>query len=309
MAKVLVTGGGGLVGSAIDKIKTSYPEFEFVFTTHADCDLTNEDEVRKLFDKVRPQHVIHTAARVGGIGRNLASPAEQYYCNILMNSFVIHYAHVYNVEKLLAFSSVCAFPADAEVLREESLHDGEPYDAHYSYAYSKRMVDVQIDAYKKQYGVNYCSVIPGNIFGENDNFNLEDGHVVPSLVHKCYIASQNNTPLEVWGDGTPYREFLYSVDVAAACLELLKKEGELPKRLIVSGQNETQISELVQLVCAAFDYYNVKWLTDKPNGQLRRPTNRAVFQSVLPDFKHTDLSEAIYSTATWFKKNYPQIRL
>jgi len=306
---VLITGANGLVGSAIKNLEEFYPHYDFVYSRHKDHELTNEQDVKKLFESTKPNYVIHTAARVGGIGRNLSTPADQYYCNILMNSFMIHYAHLYNVEKLLAFSSVCAFPAGAESLHEDILHDGEPYPAHYSYAYSKRMVDVQIGAYKKQHNVNYCSVIPGNIFGENDNFNLDDGHVVPSLIHKCYLAKQEGKSLKVWGDGSPYREFLYAEDVGRACLELLGKKGELPQRVIVSGQKETQIMDLVTMVLRAFDHHIVEWQTDKPNGQLRRPTNKSVFKAVLPDFKYTDLKEAIQQTADWFIDNYPNVRL
>ena len=308
MDKVLVTGGRGLVGSAIRSLEKEYPQFEFIYTGHRDHDLTKEREVKRLFDQHKPDYVIHTAARVGGIGRNLSTPAEQYYCNILMNSYVIHYAHLHRVKKLLAFSSVCAFPSGAESLSEEILHDGEPYPAHYSYAYSKRMVDVQIGAYKQQHGVNFCSVIPGNIFGENDNFNLEDGHVVPSLVHKCLLAKRNNTPLDVWGDGSPYREFLYAKDVARVCVELLLTSGELPQKIIVSGEKETQIKELVELICDTFDYHNVNWLTDKPNGQLRRPTNKSVLQTTLPGFQYTPLPEAMKNTVEWFERAYPRVR-
>lgn len=306
---VLVTGAGGLVGSAVAELQQEYPHYKFVFSSHKQHDLTKEEDVKALFEETKPNHVIHTAARVGGIGRNLATPAQQYYCNILMNSFVIHYAHLHNVKKLLAFSSVCAFPAGATELHEDILHDGEPYPAHYSYAYSKRMVDVQIYAYKQQYDTNFCSVIPGNIFGENDNFNLADGHVVPSLVHKGYLAKKYNTSLEVWGDGSAYREFLYAQDVARVCLELLGEHVELPRRVIVSGQQETQIKDLVEMVCDAYDYHNVKWLTDKPNGQLRRPTNKKVFNELLPAFFYTDLSKAMKNTVEWFEQNYPNVRM
>lgn len=307
--KVLVTGAGGLVGSAVESISKQYPHYEFIFSGHRQHDLTNEESVKTLFEETKPDYVIHAAARVGGIGRNLETPGQQYYSNILMNTFVIHYAHLYGVKKLLAFSSVCAFPAGASELHEDILHDGEPYPAHYSYAYSKRMVDVQIYAYKQQYNTNFCSVIPGNIFGEHDNFNLKDGHVVPSLIHKCYVAKQNGTPLEVWGDGTPYREFLYAEDVARVCVHLLEDQIELPRRVIVSGQKETQIKELVTLVCDAFDYHNVKWLADKPNGQLRRPTNKEVFNRTLGDFVYTDLREAMGNTVGWFEKHYPNVRM
>ena len=309
MKTILVTGGKGLVGSAVRDIQEQHPQYNFVFSGHKDHDLIKEEDVKRLFEETKPSFVIHTAARVGGIGRNLSTPAQQYYCNILMNAFVIHYAQLSGVEKLLAFSSVCAFPAGAESLHEDILHDGEPYPAHYSYAYSKRMVDVQIKAYKQQHNVNYCSVIPGNIFGENDNFNLEDGHVVPSLVRKCFHAKQNGTPLQVWGDGTPYREFLYAKDVARACMELLEIDGKLPQRVIVSGEKETQIKDLVKLVCDATGYHNVEWLTDKPNGQMRRPTNKGVFAETLPNFEYTDLETAMQNTVRWFADNYPNVRL
>ena len=309
MKTVLVTGGHGLVGTAIKSLQEAYPQYKFIFSGHKEHDLIKEEDVKRLFEETKPNYVIHAAARVGGIGRNLSTPAQQYYCNILMNAFVIHYAHLNGVEKLLAFSSVCAFPAGSPCLHEDILHDGEPYPAHYSYAYSKRMVDVQIKAYKQQHDVNYCSVIPGNIFGENDNFNLEDGHVVPSLVHKCFKAKKEGTTLQVWGDGTPYREFLYAKDVARACVELLELDGELPQRVIVSGERETQIKDLVKLVCDAFDYHNVEWLTDKPNGQLRRPTNKEIFAKTLPDFEYTSLDEAMRNTVEWFTGNYPNVRL
>jgi len=306
---ILITGGTGLVGSAIKSLSEEYKNYNFVFSTHKECDLTKEEEVKNLFSKHKPNYVIHTAARVGGIGRNLETPAQQYHSNVLMNTHVIHYSHLHEVEKLIAFSSVCAFPNGATEITEDILHDGEPYPAHYSYAYAKRMVDVQIDAYKKQYGADYCSVIPGNIFGENDNFNLDDGHVVPSLVHKCFIAKRDNSALQVWGDGSPYREFLYSKDVARACLDLIESKSKLPKRVIVSGKEETQIKNLVEMICDAFDYHNVEWQTEKPNGQLRRPTNKEVFNKHLPNFDHTELRKAIKKTVSWFEKNYPNVRL
>lgn len=305
--KILVTGGNGLVGSALRRITKNYPEHEFVFTTRDSHDLTKENDVSRLFEETKPDYVIHTAARVGGIGRNLNSPAQQFYNNILMNTFVVHYAHIHEVKKLIAFSSVCAFPADSEIFKEDDLQNGLPYPAHGAYAYSKRMVDVQIEAYNKQHGLNYCSVIPANIFGEADNYNLEDGHVVPSLIHKCYIAKKTNTDLEVWGNGSPMREFLYSEDVARACVELLEKDV-LPQKVIVSGEHELEIKELVEKICNIFDHHNIKWLTDKPNGQLRRPCDKTVFNETFENFEFTDIDEALQNSIFWFKENYPRIR-
>ena len=305
--KVLVTGGRGLVGTAIKDISSKYVDLDFVFTDRRFHDLTRESDIERLFIEHKPDYIIHTAARVGGIGKNLNSPAQQYYDNILMNTYMIHHAHLNNVEKLIAFSSVCAFPANCKVLSEDSLHDGAPFPAHGSYAYSKRMVDVQIEAYRKQYGRQYCSVIPGNIFGENDNFNLEDGHVVPCLVHKGYLAKKNNTPLEAWGDGSPTREFLYAKDVATACVELLNKET-LPQKIIVSGDQEITIKHLVEKIARIYKHDQILWLTDKPNGQMKRPSNKEILKSTLPDLKFTEVDEALERTIRWFEENYPDVR-
>ena len=305
--KILVTGGAGLVGSAIKLVEKQYPQYDFVFTTRQEHDLTKEADVASLFETTKPDYVIHTAARVGGIGRNLNSPAQQFYNNILMNTYVIHYAHLHSVNKLIAFSSVCAFPAAASIFKEDILQDGPPYPAHGAYAYAKRMVDIQVEAYNKQYGVKYCSVIPANIFGENDNFNLEDGHVVPSLIHKCYMAKENGVPFEVWGDGKPMREFLYSADVARVCVDLLSEE-ELPQRLIVSGEHELEIKQLVEKICNIFNYRNVSWLTDKPNGQMRRPSDKTIFNSTFDKFEFTDIDKALERTIGWFQEHYPRIR-
>jgi len=289
MKKILVTGGNGLVGSAIQSMTTDYPEFKFYFTTHKDADLTNKRHVKGLFDMETPDYIIHTAARVGGIGKNLTAPAEQFYHNILMNTFVIDEAYQHGVEKLLAFSSVCAFPNDATIIKEDILHNGPPYYAHESYAYAKRMVDIQIKSYKTQYGVKYSSVLPVNIFGEHDNYDLETGHVVPSLVRKCHNAKFTNRPFQVWGTGIARREFCYAKDLARICLELLKMENDIPSLLIVSNSKEISIKEVVEKITRYFEYDNIEWLSDKPDGQLSRQSDTSRFHSTFPDFKFTEV--------------------
>jgi len=306
--KILITGGDGLVGTALKKFINVYDKYEFIFVNRNIADLTDENQVKLLFDTYRPEYVIHAAARVGGIGRNLNSPAKQFTDNILMNTHIIHNCHAYNVKKLIAFSSVCAFPKTLDVISEDKLQEGEPYDAHFSYAYSKRMVDIQIQAYKKQYGVNYCSVIPGNIFGENDNFSLEDGHVVPSLIHKLYLAKQNSQPFVVWGDGSSSREFIYAKDLALICLKLLDEVEQLPLRLIVSGKEEISIKNLVDLICKQAEYNNVIFDKDKPNGQKKRPTDHTLFNTMFEDFSFTTLDNALKKTYTWFSENYNDAR-
>ena len=138
--RVLITGGAGLVGSAIRDVSKNYHDLDFIFTTHQENDLCKESEVKNLFSSVKPDYVIHTAARAGGLGRNANTPADQYYNNVLMNTYVIHYSHICSVKKLLSFSSAACFRPDLEKLKEDKLHEGEPHPSLYSYAYSKRMV-------------------------------------------------------------------------------------------------------------------------------------------------------------------------
>ena len=304
--KILVTGGNGLVGSALKKIQNDF-KYDFCFISRREVDLTNTKLTKEYFNDIKPDCVIHTAARVGGIGMNIKTPAEQFTKNILINTNVIDSAYFSGVKKLIAFSSVCAFPSNVTYLQEERLHDGLPFDAHQSYAYTKRMVDIQIQAYKKQYGINYCSIIPGNIFGENDNFNIDDGHVIPSLIHKFYIAKKNNIPVTIWGDGLSYREFIYSEDLARLCILLLEKEV-LPLRLLVSGEKEIQIKEIVELIAKIYEYKNITWDTEKPNGQRRRPSDHTLFRTLFPEYKFQQFDSSMTRTINWFQNNYPNIR-
>lgn len=316
MKAVLVTGASGLVGSAIKNLESEYPEFKFVFVGRKEADLTKELEVEDLFVHTKPDYVLHCGARVGGIGRNLNSPVLQYKSNILMNTHVIDQAFQHGVEKLIAFSSVCVFPATAQVLKEDIMHNGPPFPAHWSYAMAKRMVDVQIGTYRDQYDLNYCSVIPTNIMGENDNYNLEDGHIVPSIINKFYNAILTQSNVECWGDGSPLREFIYSRDLAKVCLELLSKDYVMPQRLIVPGQEMT-IKKIVEKIDLAFMqsykqfneiWPDIVWNKNKPNGQLRRKTESLYFDKIFPNFEHTNIDLALKNSVEWFIMNYANAR-
>lgn len=306
---ILITGADGLVGQAIRSIASDY-NMKFIFVTRNEYDLTNQSEVNIMFDVHKPDYVIHTAARVGGIGLNLSEPAQQYYNNIIMNTLLVDGAYRAGVQKFIGFSSVCAFPGDAELLTEDILQDGKPFPAHKSYAYAKRMMQVQIEAYRSQYSIkNYCSLLPVNIFGEYDNYDLNKGHVVPSLIHKCFIAKKNNKPLEIWGTGIAKREFIYSKDLAKICLNLLNHTKDFPELIITSSEIEFSIKEIVERVTHACDYTDkIIWLEDKPNGQLRRPSKSLYFSEFFPDFKFTDIDLAIESSVNWFISNYPNVR-
>ena len=309
MKKILITGANGLCGNALKRqyVKAFWAQPVYVGREYGD--LTILDNVKRMYDEIRPNYVVHTAAEVGGIGGNEAHHGQFFYNNVLMNAYMIDQARLHNVEKMIVFSSVCVFP-DGKELKEETMHDGPVFSGNFAYGHAKRMVDIQIQAYEKQYGIkNYCSVIPGNIFAENDAYNIRYGHVIPSLIHKLYLAKRDATDFVVWGDGSALREFIYADDLAKIIYGLLEKK-ELPLRLIVSGPKQCTIKEMVEkLVRVANFKGNVVWDKSKPNGQHARPSNLSLLHSLFPDFEFTDIDEALEKSYNWFADQYPNVRM
>jgi GDP-L-fucose synthase len=298
-SKILVTGGTGLVGSAINanvKVGRSY-------------DLTNPIVCDSMFAEHNPTHVIHCAAKVGGLGGNMNYKGEYFYNNIMINTNVIESARKFGVTNLVSFLSTCIFPDNVEYpLTEDKIHLGEPHFSNYPYAYSKRMADIQIRAYREQYKLNYTSVIPCNIYGPNDNFSLEHGHVIPMLMHKLYLAQQNNTDFIVWGSGKPLREFIFSKDVAELAEWALYNYNE-SEPIIFSTSNEISIKDLVDLLVKEFEFKGkVIFDTSKPDGQYRKPSDNSKLKSYLPNFQFTSIEDGIKETVKWFKENYETAR-
>jgi GDP-L-fucose synthase len=298
--KVLITGGGGMVGSAMESP---------IKLTREYCDLTNPRQTNSLFRAIKPDGIIHCAGKVGGIGGNSNYKGEYFYNNIMINTNVIEAARQAGVKNLVAFLSTCVFPDSVKYpLTVDQVHLGEPHESNYPYAYAKRMADVQIRAYREQYGLNYTSIIPSNIYGPNDNFNLDHGHVMPMLIHKLYLAKKNKTDFTVWGSGKPLREFVYSKDIAKiAEWALFNYEDTEP--LIVSGDEEISIKDLVGILVDEFKFKGkVKFDKTKPDGQLRKPSNNSKIKELLPDFKYTPFEQGIKETVNWFIENYKDAR-
>jgi len=196
---ILVTGGNGLVGSCFFDYDQKYHLWG-----RLNCDLRDKNRLKQKKIGKWYNGIIHTAAKVGGVGSNMKYKGEFFYDNIMMNTNIIETAREEGIENLVVFLSTCIFPDDVEYpLSEDKIHLGPPHNSNDAYAYAKRMADIQIRAYREQYGLNYKCVIPTNIYGINDNFNIDNGHVIPSLIHKCYLAKINNEPLIVWGTGKP----------------------------------------------------------------------------------------------------------
>ena len=298
--KTVITGGYGMVGSAMEsQIKLSRDI----------CDLTNAKQTEALFKTIKPEGVIHCAGKVGGIGGNSNFKGEYFYDNLMINTNVIEASRKAGVKRLVAFLSTCVFPDNVSYpLTVDQVHQGEPHSSNYPYAYAKRMADVQIRAYREQYGLNYTSIIPSNIYGPNDNFNLDHGHVMPMLIHKLYLAKKNKTDFTVWGSGKPLREFVYSKDIAKISEWALQNyEGTDP--LIISGDEEVSIKDLVELLVNEFKFKGkVVFDETKPDGQFRKPSDNTTIKELLPDFKYTSFEDGIKETVNWFNENYENAR-
>lgn len=304
--KILVTGGSGLVGSAIARLALP----KMVFVSKKEADLRDPNQTKALFEKIEPTHVIHLAAHVGGVGGNSKHPGEYFRDNILINTNVLEAARISGVKKLVSFLSTCIFP-DPTVfpLNEKDLHQGPPHPSNFGYAYAKRMLEVQTRAYRQEWGCNYVTVVGTNIYGPNDNFSLENGHVVSSLIHKCFLAKKNQTDMPVWGSGKPLREFVLSDDVAKLAVWTMENYDE-PTPLILSSGIETSIKELVLLVAKEMNFTGkIIFDSQKSDGQFRKPSDTAKFLKLLPNFKFTPIEKGIAQTVKWFVDNYPNVRM
>ena len=301
----LVTGSNGLLGNALRGILGS----DTVFVAREDGDLTSFEQTREIIESVKPNKIIHLAALVGGIGGNSSHSGDYFRTNILINTNVLEAARLANVGRLLSFMSTCVFPNDAPYpLNSANLHDGPPHPSNFGYAYAKRMLEVQSRAYFEQWGLNYSVAIPTNVYGPHDNWSIDDGHVVPALIHKCYLAMVNKTPLHVWGTGNPLREFVFVDDIARLTSWMLDNYFETTP-LIFSSGIETPIYELVAAVVQTMGFKGeVLFDTSKPDGQFRKPSDASTLMNLVGDFEFTSVSKGISETVKWFLDNYPKIR-
>ena len=308
---ILITGGDGLVGQALRSVVADTKGLGNVtFATRQDADLTQVDQTADLFERVRPTHVIHGAAIVGGIGGNIMHSGEFFTQNIAINTNVLEQARVHGIERLTSFMSTCVFPDTAIYpLTVDQLHQGAPHPSNFAYAYAKRMLDVQSRAYRAQWDCDFVTLIPTNIYGPHDNWSLSEGHVIPSLIHKVYLAKAKKDPLVVWGSGKPLREFVFSEDIARLALWALDNyRSDQP--LILSSGIETTIADAVATVCEAMGFEGqVVFDSEKPDGQFRKPSDTGPLRAELPAFEFTDFAQGIRTSVNWFFNNYPHVRM
>lgn len=310
MIKILVTGANGMLGNAVRRLSESYnTEYEWIFIGR-EFDLTKEHHVRLLYAANAPQWVVHIAAKVGGIIGNQNGQADYFYHNAMMNILMLRFAHEYNVEKFVGFASVCIFPDGLPFLVEEKLHDGPVYHGNYGYGVAKRLQSTYISALKDQYGrENFCSIAPCNLYGPHDLYNLTHAHVIPSLIHRMYLAKHQGLPFTVMGDGQSRREFLYSDDLAKILWKILQLE-KLPQCVIASNNNEYSIREIVDILWDIVGLEGeAQYDTSKPSGQRARPTDLTLLKSLIGEFEYTDIKVGLEKAYRFFEDNYPNVRL
>jgi GDP-L-fucose synthase len=306
--KYLITGGSGLLGNAFKSILP-----DAIYPNRSEMDCTNFEEVSSTIGAYEPDVVIHLAAKVGGVQANMNEPFMFYHLNSVMNNNIMRVCSLRGVPKLVSCLSTCIYPSEEYVeypLTENQLHAGPPHESNFGYAYAKRMVDIQTKAIRKQYRLNYISVIPNNMYGEHDNFDLTNGHVIPALMRKIWEAKINNQPsFEVWGDGEVYREFTYAKDIAKAikyCVEHYTDEDPIN----IGNSSEYLLKDVIMIVKRSLGYEgDITFDISKPKGQIRKPSsNKKLIEIGYSQNMYTDLEYSLEKTCKWFKKNYPNVR-
>lgn len=274
MAKrVVVTGGEGFLGSwLVEKLQQREWCGDIFSPSSETYDLRREEAVIRMYEDFRPDIVIHLAATVGGIGINRARPGEFFYDNLLMGVHTLHYGYQYNIEKFVAIGTICAYPKFTPVpFQEENLWDGYPEETNAPYGLAKKMLLVQAQAYRRQYDFNAIYLLPVNLYGPRDNFDLETSHVIPALIHKCLEAKASGADhIVAWGDGSPTREFLYVEDAAEGIILATERYNSGEPVNLGAGM-EISIKELVETIARLTGFEGrIIWDTTKPNGQPRR---------------------------------------
>jgi GDP-L-fucose synthase len=306
MKVVLVTGGSGLVGNAIQIVSKNFNNYSYIFISSKDYDLTKIDNTIQMFEKYKPNYVIHLAACVGGLYKNMNNKVKMLEQNLMINYNVIKCAHDYNVEKLISCLSTCIFPDNVTYpIVESMLHDGPPHFSNDSYAYSKRILEIHTKAYRENYGDKFMCIIPTNIYGPHDNFDLEDAHVIPMLIHKCYLAKQNNIDFIIRGTGKPLRQFIYSEDLAKMILTILFKSNNLDNIILsVPESHETSIENIGRLIAKKYNYEDhISFDESFSDGQYKKTVSADKILKIIPDFVFTPVEDGISKTIDWFNKN------
>lgn len=302
-SSVLVTGGAGFLGShVVQKLQEQSGREVFAPRSRA-YDLRDNMAVIRLFQDTQPDIVIHLAAVVGGIGANRERPGEFFYDNLIMGAQVMEQARLFGVQKFVAVGTVCAYPKFTPVpFREENLWDGYPEETNAPYGLAKKMLLVQAEAYRQQYGFNAIYLLPVNLYGPRDNFDAASSHVVPALIKKCFDAIDNqHDEIVVWGDGSPTREFLYVEDCAEAIVLAIERYDK-PEPVNIGAGFEMSIKDLVHLIADLTGFRGrITWDTSKPGGQPRRCLDVTRAEGEFGFRARTSFEDGLRRTIEWYR--------
>jgi GDP-L-fucose synthase len=300
---VLVTGGGGFLGSHVVERLRAAGRDPFV-PRRAEYDLTAWEDAERLFEDVRPELVIHLAAEVGGIGANRANPGRYWYANLMMGAHVLELCRLHRVEKLVVAGTVCAYPKHTPVpFSEDDLWNGYPEETNAPYGVAKKSVLVGAQGYRQQYGLRTAYLLPANLYGPRDNFDLETSHVIPALVRKMLEGEEQVT---LWGDGSPTREFLY-VDDAAEAFVLAAERYDDPAPVNVGTGAEISIRELAETIAELTGFAGeIVWDTSMPNGQPRRALDASRAEAAFGFRARTSLRDGLERTIAWYREQAPR---
>jgi len=303
--KVVVTGGAGFLGHFVVNKLNEFPGVRITVPRSKNYDLVNEVNVKRLLEDTDPDLVIHMAAVVGGIGHNQKNPGRFFYDNLMMGVQLIEQARLHGVKKFVAIGTVCAYPKYTPTpFSEDDLWNGYPEETNAPYGLAKKMMLVQSQAYREQYGFNSIFLLPANLYGPRDNFDLETSHVIPALIRKCVDARENKEPfIEAWGSGKVSREFLYVEDCAEGIVRATALYDE-PAPVNLGSGREVVIKDLVETIARLTGYEGeIRWRSDRPDGQPRRQLNTTRAREKFGFEAGTSLEDGLAKTVAWYQQN------
>jgi GDP-L-fucose synthase len=303
--RICVTGGAGFLGSYLIKQLEARGAQDIFVPTIENYNLVDGAAIKRMLDDSNPDVIIHLAAHVGGIGANRAHPAEFFYDNLMMGVQLMHQAYEWGVEKFVAIGTVCAYPKFTPVpFKEDNLWFGYPEETNAPYGLAKKMLLVQSQAYRDQYGFNSIFLLPVNLYGPGDNFNPKSSHVIPALIRKCIEARESGLDhIVVWGDGSPTREFIY-VDDAARGIALATERFDKSIPVNIGSGFEISIKDLIEKIAKMTGFEGeLVWDTSKPNGQPRRALDISRAREEFGFTAKTDFDEGLRKTIDWYLEN------
>ena len=307
--RICVTGGAGFLGQHLVRNLQSKGAHDIFIPRYPEYDLVKGEDIARMLADAQPDIIIHLAAHVGGIGANLARPAEFFYDNLMMGVQLMHQAWQRGVEKVVALGTICAYPKFTPIpFKEENLWDGYPEETNAPYGLAKKMLLVQSQAYRQQYGFNSIFLLPVNLYGPGDNFDPASSHVIPALIRKCVEAKEHGADeIVAWGDGSPTREFIY-VEDAAEGIALATQYYNRSDPVNIGSSFEISIKELTELIARLTGFEGqVRWDTSKPNGQPRRKLDTTRAKEYFGFSARTNFEDGLRKTIDWYLANRSKI--